>query len=353
MVRGGLYKSDIKKARDSLVAQGKNPSVDAVRVALGNTGSKTTIHRYLRELDQEEGAGVGAKVAVSDALQDLIARLAARLHEEAETRIAEAQERFDARHKDDVAALERQKQENAALAAQLLHANEALQEEKAAHAQAEATLQASRVAVSQFEERVAGLAARITENEAHAASLEQKHQHAREALEHFRTSAKEQRDQEQRRHEHQVQTLQVEIRGLNETLTTKNHELLQVNREAGKLTEQMGQAAKDLRQAQSDGRLMLDELQTLRPLPAELRAAQAQWATQAQEAERLRTDAATRTAEMDRQRAAVHNSQTEVVRLQTRLETLQGMFDRLDAVRRAPSDKESAGPETPGQAPDG
>ncbi|WP_425612332.1 DNA-binding protein [Xanthomonas translucens] len=32
------------------VQQGKHPSVDAVRVALGNTGSKTTIHRYLKEL---------------------------------------------------------------------------------------------------------------------------------------------------------------------------------------------------------------------------------------------------------------------------------------------------------------
>jgi len=43
MARSGLYKSDVQRARDSLRAEGKNPSVDAVRVALGNTGSKTTI----------------------------------------------------------------------------------------------------------------------------------------------------------------------------------------------------------------------------------------------------------------------------------------------------------------------
>ena len=42
MARGGLYKSDVQKARDALRAQGKHPSVDAVRVALGNAGSKTT-----------------------------------------------------------------------------------------------------------------------------------------------------------------------------------------------------------------------------------------------------------------------------------------------------------------------
>ena len=48
MARAGLYKTEVQKARDSLIAQGKHPSVDAIRVALGNTGSKSTIHRYLK-----------------------------------------------------------------------------------------------------------------------------------------------------------------------------------------------------------------------------------------------------------------------------------------------------------------
>jgi hypothetical protein len=56
MARAGLYKTEVQKARDSLIAQGKHPSVDAVRVALGNTGSKSTIHRYLKELEAESGA---------------------------------------------------------------------------------------------------------------------------------------------------------------------------------------------------------------------------------------------------------------------------------------------------------
>ena len=86
MARTGLYKSDVKKARDHLVGQGRHPSVDAVRVELGNTGSKTTIHKYLKELEEEDG-GESAKAPLSDALQDLVARLAAQLQEEAEERI--------------------------------------------------------------------------------------------------------------------------------------------------------------------------------------------------------------------------------------------------------------------------
>ncbi|HFF6227932.1 TPA: DNA-binding protein, partial [Stenotrophomonas maltophilia] len=96
MARAGLYKSDVQKARDALLAQGKKPSVDAVRVALGNTGSKTTIHRYLRELEGEEGGGPARTVAVSDALQDLVARLASRLQEEAEAILTQERERHQA-----------------------------------------------------------------------------------------------------------------------------------------------------------------------------------------------------------------------------------------------------------------
>ena len=87
MARTGLEKADVKRARDSLVAQSQYPSVDAVRIALGNTGSKSTIHKYLKELEEEQ-VGASRPSAVSDALQDLVARLAARLHEEADVRIA-------------------------------------------------------------------------------------------------------------------------------------------------------------------------------------------------------------------------------------------------------------------------
>src|SRR5690349_19242769 len=92
MARSGLYKSEVKKARDALVAQSKHPSVDAVRIALGNTGSKTTIHKYLKELEAEDGGAEGRKTSISEALQDLVERLAAQLQDEANARIDEVKE---------------------------------------------------------------------------------------------------------------------------------------------------------------------------------------------------------------------------------------------------------------------
>lgn len=93
MARAGIYKSEVVRARDKLVALGKHPSIDAIRVELGNTGSRTTISRYLKEIEEEEGPVRGSKVAVSESILDLVGRLAERLHEEASTRVSEAETR--------------------------------------------------------------------------------------------------------------------------------------------------------------------------------------------------------------------------------------------------------------------
>jgi len=90
MARTGLSKEEVAQARAGLLAQGQYPSVDAVRVALGNTGSKTTIHKYLKELDEEQGGSspVGVRQStISDVLHDLVERLAARLRQESEDQL--------------------------------------------------------------------------------------------------------------------------------------------------------------------------------------------------------------------------------------------------------------------------
>ena len=58
MARSGLTKSQVRTIRDRLLADGRYPSVDAVRHALGDTGSKSTIHKYLKELGEDESGVV-------------------------------------------------------------------------------------------------------------------------------------------------------------------------------------------------------------------------------------------------------------------------------------------------------
>lgn len=329
MARGGLYKSDVQRARDALLAQGKRPSVDAVRVALGNTGSKTTIHRYLKELEEEEGQGVGAKIAVSEALQDLIGRLAGRLHEEAETVVGEARQRFEAQLQERTQALEKTHQEAAATTAELRRVETALSEERAAHAAVQLAVIERVTEVAQLNERIAGLTARLTEHEAHAQSLEQKHQHAREALEHYRTSMKEQREQELRRHEHQVQELQVALRQANEALTAKNHELVQLNRDNGQWLERHSRLERELaqvRQAIDDQR---KELDALRLMAAEHRALEARWALDAGLLEAVRAELAGTHIDLAKERERREQAEAEALRADVRKDTLEQLLAQL------------------------
>ena len=337
MARSGLHKSDIQKARDSLLAQGKHPSVDALRVELGNTGSKSTIHRYLKELEEEEEQGLGAKVAVSDALQDLIGRLAGRLHEEAEAVVTQAQQRFEVQLQERTQALEQQQQEGTALSTQLQRTDAALQAERADHTATRQALAEATLLIGQLEERAAGLVTRLAENEAHARSLEEKHQHAREALEHYRTSVKEQREQEQRRHEHQVQELQVSLRQANETLTSKNHELLQLNRDNGQWLERHTRLEQELAQVRQAAAGQQGELDALRLTAVEHQALQVRWNQDLQILETLRTELTQARADQLQERQRREQAETDSLRAGVRLETLEQLLAQLSIDRVDPA----------------
>lgn len=251
MARSGVLKSEIHKARDRLLAQGKHPSIDAVRAELGNTGSKTTIQRYLRELEEEEGVAFGRGIAVSDAIQDLVGRLAARLQEEAEAKVEELRRQYEAQLQDRDTQLAQQRQEAESLRLQLQRTEVALRAEIAARQAADRTVADANMANERLTQQVADQNDRLRDNEAHRQSLEDKHQHAREALEHYRQSVKDQREQEQRRHEQQVQQLQVEIRTLGQTVIMKQDELTRLHQDVAKVTAELAGARKDCRRAET------------------------------------------------------------------------------------------------------
>jgi len=162
MARTGLEKSDVRKARDSLLAQSQYPSVDAVRIALGNTGSKTTIHKYLKELDEEEGSGTrDHRASISEALQVLVERLAARLAEEADVRIEQVTQEYSAREHAHAQALQQLEDELVAVRKAAASFEARLQAETGAHAKTRTALQAETVARHTAAQHVTDLKDRI------------------------------------------------------------------------------------------------------------------------------------------------------------------------------------------------
>ncbi|WP_372469551.1 DNA-binding protein [Xanthomonas dyei] len=341
------YKSDVQRARDSLRATGTHPSVDAVRVALGNTGSKTTIHRYLRELEDEDGQRPGAKFAIGDALQDLVSRLAERLHAEAETVVAQAQARFQAQLQERTQTLEQARQEADSLRTQLQRCETARQAEREAGDAARGEVASRTTELAQLEERICGLTVRVAEHDAHAKSLEHKHAHAREALEHYRTSVKDQREQEHRRHEHQVQELQVALRQANEALTAKNHDLMQLNRDNGQWLERHTRLERELTQARQRADAQQRERDALRLAAAEHQALQVRWTGDVQALESVRTELAAARADLSQERQRREHAEVETLRATVRLSTLEQLLAQLRPPRPVDEHEKTIAASTP------
>lgn len=237
MARTGVYFSDVKKARDQLVAQGRHPSIDAIRAAMGDTGSKTTIHKYLREIEAEE---VGNAHSPSEAILALAGQLAEQLKREANGAVAAITAEMGGlrqQHATQTADFQRQLAEAEGalddVAVQFLAAQDQI-------ATLQASLHAEEIARHTAEQHARDVDVRLTDAERHQASLEEKHRHARDALEHYRSAAKEQREQEARRHEQQVQGVQAELRQAQLAAALKQEQWTRLNKEAAALANELG-----------------------------------------------------------------------------------------------------------------
>jgi hypothetical protein len=249
MARTGLYKSDVKQARDALVARGRHPSLDAVRIELGNTGSKSTIHKYLKELEGEEGAAAPVGLSLSDELQVLVASLADRLQSEADVRIAAVQAECASQIQAHAATAHALQIQLAAAGNRERDLEEQLAMQRQSLADTREELQREKIARHTAEQHASGLRDRLAEKEEHVKSLENKHVNARDALEHFRQASKEQRDQEQRRHEHQVQQLHAESRQAQQQLAGKLEEVTRLHQEGARLVSDVLHARQALTEA--------------------------------------------------------------------------------------------------------
>ncbi|MFZ6044552.1 DNA-binding protein [Pseudomonas sp. CR3202] len=267
MARGGINKAVVQKARTALLARGEHPSIDAVRIELGNTGSKTTIHRYLKELEATELARGKAPLGLSEQLANLVNQLAEQMQEEAQASVAEeraalARERLEHQSRL-LQAQENIRQlvvQNTDLAEQLQASQEALQQERLQRQNAE--VDNARLLQMQADQEL-----RIGERDEQIRLLEGNHQHARDALEHFRQASKEQREQEQRRHEAQVQQMQIELRTLQQSLVVRQDEITQLHRDNARLLAEAQQQRKEWmtqqRQLEERERTLADSQQVL------------------------------------------------------------------------------------------
>ena len=115
-------------------------------------------------------------------------RLAAQLQDEANVRIDEMRAQSAEKNSQHAEALAAMQKEVDVLSGQLQRSETTAHQEKDAHDRTREALQSETIVRHTLEQQVADLKERLAENKAHRQSIEEKHQHARDALEHFRQS---------------------------------------------------------------------------------------------------------------------------------------------------------------------
>ncbi|WP_445671852.1 DNA-binding protein [Pseudomonas inefficax] len=248
MARGGINLVLVRKAREALLSRGQNPSIDAIRIELGNTGSKTTIQRYLKEIESHDPRPSASPSRLSDELTELVGKMLERLLEEGNEALAHERAAFELERKT-------MKAESSTLQGQLEQAQRdiiklqsALQTQDEELKTAQSSLQAEITRNARISQSCSDLEVRLQERGAQIQSLEEKHTHAREALEHYRVAVKEQRDQDLNRHESQIYQMQQEVTLLQQTLMVKQEEATRMIRDNERLIAENRQHAKEANQ---------------------------------------------------------------------------------------------------------
>lgn len=237
MARGGIDKAAVQQARQALIARGEHPSIDAVRIELGNTGSKTTIHRYMRELEALQPLADKRSPALSDTLGRFVGQLAEQLREEAEARIRDAQAVFD--------------EQRGQLQAQLQLAQQAL---AAAHQQQQ--IQASGLAAES--EKLETALSSLQAEQLRSASLNQSLGELR-----LRLTDKDE----------QLQQSQGELRQLQQDAMARQEELTHLHRENERLLTENRQASAQYKQLDEQLEQRDAQVQGLRSILAQAQGA--------------------------------------------------------------------------------
>jgi len=239
MARGGINKALVQKAKAQLLAQGKRPSIDAVRVALGNTGSKTTISQYLKELDNTRERPATSLERLTGPLAQAVTSLAELLQTEADQVVAQVRNDSDAcqtqlsqRLHDAQVNTEGLAKQNRILESQLREQNQYLQQQAA-------KLRNAQMQLTEAHAKVQEQGTQLTEKQSQITELIIQSRHARDGLEHFRQQSQDARDALLHGHEQQIQHYTGQLRTQSRVLDEQQQALIDLNRDNARLIEDL------------------------------------------------------------------------------------------------------------------
>ena len=264
MARAGILYSHVAAAASRLAGEGKNPTVDTVRAALGATGSKSTIAPMLKRWKEEHAGSVAeAASGLPAALVHAVRQVYDGLRADATAQLEQAA----LAHADalkvlqlEMAQLHAQAKtlgvERSALAADLAHAQDEM-------ARLRAELQTQSVLLAGTQSENTGLAQRLADRAAEVAAVNQQLTHTRTQFEHYQESNAAQRTEERQSFERRIVQQDHELGQLRQQWELKQVAAAQHAGQMSRVIEENELLKRDAQRAQLElGQLRADRDRT-------------------------------------------------------------------------------------------
>ncbi|MBF0366614.1 MAG: DNA-binding protein [Oligoflexia bacterium] len=233
MARPGVTYFDVSRAALQLIASGKTPTIETIRIALG-TGSHSTIGTHLRNWrsQRDQNQQMASKENIPEELVITMRGLWEMVMNQAEDKIQVVLQKAQQdliKLKNEVQHFQKDNESWQEQHQQIKKANEVLITEKSSLEQLLASL---KMELATFAEKYAGLEMNGQEKQSRIDELHRQNKQIQQNLEHYRSESLEQRLAEQQRHEQQQKQLEQTILQMAEELKQGEHEKAELQRQA-------------------------------------------------------------------------------------------------------------------------
>lgn len=334
MARAGILYSQVAQSAAKLAAEGKNPTVDSVREALGGTGSKSTIAPMLKRWKSEHQetvaeAELGLPAELVHAVKGVYDKLQADLAQQLESARENHQQEQEA-------MAERLKQATVdarALTDERYHLEHDLAQLKAIHDRLQKDHHAADVALTAAQTENAGMQQRLADRAAEVHSLTQQLTQARVQFEHFQETTARQRTEERQAFEQRIARLEQELANSQQRQSAQQATIAQQETRLTQLTTDNERLHQSLHSAKAELGTAKGERDQFAYQAKELSAARDELGRQLETAQQALMDAkmaaaiAQKQAEMSAQQMASAEAKAEKAD-QERLGLIQTLAER-------------------------
>ncbi|PPC88021.1 MAG: hypothetical protein CTY39_01430 [Hyphomicrobium sp.] len=280
MARAGILYSSVAHAAAQLSAAGKNPTVDAVRDALGGTGSKSTIAPMLKRWKAEHQDQIIAQDAgLPASLVQAVKGVYDQLQHEADEKITAIRTAAAADNQALATQLDAAHELNLALTKERDALAEALAREKAERARLDSTLHQLELTHTKAEAKLVGLTERLADRQNEIDGLHRQLDQARTQFEHYqesialqRANERQQAEQERLRLENELIDARHTVGALNTALGQRDVELTHVRQDKERVTAEIAALQNAYGALQTERRAQEQQIQMATALQQESRS---------------------------------------------------------------------------------